>query len=59
MYVKQAAILATTAYLKVRGDYSLTMQVTNTAGQVSDNTDSGNYDFALAKELLAPYVRVR
>ena len=57
--VKQAAILVTTAYLKVRGDYSLTMQVTNSAGQVSDNTASGNYDFALAKELLYPYVRVR
>lgn len=57
--VKQAAILATTAYLKVRGDYSLTMQVSNSAGQVVDNTGSSNYDFALAKELLAPFVRVR
>ena len=57
--VKEAAILATTAHLKVRGDYSLTMQVTNNAGQVSDNTDSGNYDLSLARELLRPYVRVR
>jgi hypothetical protein len=57
--VKQAAILATTAFLKVRGDYSLTMQVTNSAGQISDNTDSGNYDLSLAKDLLKPYRRIR
>jgi hypothetical protein len=57
--VKQAAILATTAYLKARGDYALTMQATNSAGQVTDNSLSGNYDFALAKELLRPFVRVR
>jgi hypothetical protein len=57
--VKQAAILATTAYLKSRGDYALVMQATNSAGQVSDNTNSGNYDFSLARELLRPFVRVR
>lgn len=56
--VKEAAILATTAMIKVRGDYSLTMQVSNQAGQASVNSD-GTGDLNLAKELLQPYRRIR
>jgi hypothetical protein len=57
--VKEAAILATTAFLKVRGDYSMTMQVTSTVGQASPNMESLNSDLDLAKELLVPFRRVR
>lgn len=57
--IKQAAILATTAFLKARGDYSLTMQVTNIVGEATSNAGSLNYDLSLAKELLAPYRRIR
>jgi len=56
--IKQAAILATTAMLKVRGDYSMTMQVTNQAGSVSAGAD-GTGDLNLAKELLLPFRRIR
>lgn len=56
--IKEAAILATTAMLKVRGDYSLTMQVSNQAGQASVNSD-GTGDLNLAKELLLPFRRIR
>ena len=57
--IKEAAILATTAFLKVRGDYSLTMGVTNQVGTVGLNRASLDYDLALAKELLAPFRRIR
>ena len=57
--VKQAAILLTTAFLKIRGDYSMTMQVTSAVGTASSNTESGNYDIDLAKELLNPFRRMR
>lgn len=57
--IKEAAILATTAFLKVRGDYSLTMQVTNQVGVVGLNRASLDYDLALAKELLRPFRRIR
>jgi hypothetical protein len=57
--VKEAAILATTAFLKVRGDYSMTMQVTSSVGQASPNMGSLNSDLDLAKELLIPFRRIR
>lgn len=57
--VKEAAILATTAFLKVRGDYSLTMGVTNQVGTVGLNRAQLDYDLALAKELLEPFRRIR
>jgi hypothetical protein len=57
--VKEAAILATTAFLKVRGDYSMTMGVTSSVGQATPNTSSETFDLALAKELLIPFRRVR
>jgi hypothetical protein len=57
--VKEAAILATTAFLKVRGDYSMTMQVTSQVGTASPNMGSLNSDLDLAKELLIPFRRIR
>lgn len=57
--VKEAAILATTAMLKVRGDYSLTMMATNQVGTAGLNTAGSDYDLSLAKELLLPFRRVR
>jgi hypothetical protein len=57
--VKEAAILATTAFLKVRGDYSMTMQVTSQVGTASPNMGSLNSDLDLAKELLIPFRRTR
>ena len=57
--VKEAAILVTTAMLKVRGDSSMTMAISNTAGQSIAGKDKMGEDIALAKELLTPYRRVR
>jgi hypothetical protein len=57
--IKQAAILLTTAFLKIRGDASLTMAVTNTAtSQVSSGSVFGN-DVNVAQELLKPFRRIR
>jgi hypothetical protein len=57
--VKEAAILVTTAMLKVRGDSSMTMAISSTAGQSVAGKDKMGEDIALAKELLIPYRRVR
>jgi len=57
--VKQAAILVTTDFLKVRGDSSLTMSVTTRATSGPSVQDIIGSDIALAKELLAPFRRMR
>jgi len=57
--IKEAAILVTTAMLKVRGDSSMTMAISSTAGQSIAGKDKMGEDIALAKELLTPYRRVR
>jgi len=57
--VKQAAILATTAFLKARGDYAMTMAVTNVVGEAQAQAKGLNYDLEIAKELLLPFRRVR
>ena len=57
--VKQAAILITTDFLKVRGDNSLTMSVTTRATSGPSVQDIIGSDIALAKELLAPFRRMR
>jgi len=57
--VKQAAILVTTDFLKVRGDNSLTMAVTTRATSGPSVQDIIGSDMALAKELLAPFRRMR
>jgi len=57
--VKQAAVLATTAFLKVRGDNSLTMMVSS---HPSESVAGGQHigeDLAIAQELLLPYRRIR
>lgn len=57
--IKEAAILATTAFLKVRGDSSMTMAIANTAGVPSSLGGKFGEEIALAQELLIPYRRVR
>jgi hypothetical protein len=57
--VKQAAILMTTDFLKVRGDNSLTMAVTTRATSGPSVQSIIGSDMALAKELLAPFRRMR
>jgi hypothetical protein len=57
--VKQAAILLATDFLKVRGDNSLTMAVTTRATSGPSVQDIIGSDIALAKELLAPFRRMR
>lgn len=57
--IKEAAILATTDFLKVRGDNSLTMAITTraTAGPAAGSVFGT--DLELAKQLLAPFRRMR
>jgi hypothetical protein len=57
--VKEAAILVTTDFLKVRGDNSLTMGVTTRATSGPSVQSIIGSDLALAKELLAPFRRMR
>lgn len=57
--IKEAAILVTTAFLKTRGDSSMTMQVTTAPGTALPNADSVGQEIALAMQLLQPYRRVR
>lgn len=57
--VKEAAILATTDFLKVRGDNSLTMGITTRASSGPSAGSVFGSDLQLAKELLAPFRRMR
>lgn len=57
--VKEAAILATTAFLKMRGDFTMTMAVTSSVGTAQQSTGQINNDLDLAKELLVAFRRVR
>ena len=59
--IKEAAILVTTAMLKVRGDSSMTMAVGtlpsyNSTPEIAQNIGS---DMAMAVDLLKPYRRIR
>jgi len=57
--IKQAAILATTALIKARGDNSLTMAVTTSAaGNISGAQRFGS-DLALALDMVKLYRRIR
>lgn len=56
--IKQAAILVTTDFLKVRGDNSLTMAVTTRASSGPSVQSIIGSDLALAKILLQPFRRV-
>jgi hypothetical protein len=57
--IKQACILVTTAFLKTRGDSSMTMQVTSSPSTSLPNADKVGEEIALAMQLLQPYRRVR
>jgi len=57
--IKQACILMTSAFLKIRGDASLIMGATSiVSGQIAPNSVFGN-DVAVAKDLLKPFKRIR
>jgi hypothetical protein len=57
--IKEAAILMTSAFLKIRGDASLIMGATNVvSGQTAPNSVFGN-DVNVAKDLLRPFKRIR
>jgi hypothetical protein len=56
--IKQAAILVTTDFLKLRGDNSLTMGMTQRATSGPSTQSLVGSDLALAKELLRPFRRV-
>jgi hypothetical protein len=57
--IKEAAILMTSAFLKIRGDASLIMGATNVvSGQTAPNSVFGN-DVMVAKDLLKPFKRIR
>ena len=57
--IKQAAILITTDFLKVRGDNSLTMAITTRASGAASTQSNIGSDIELAKHLLSPFRRMR
>jgi hypothetical protein len=58
--VKEAAILMTTAFLKVRGDNSMVMDVLSSPTRMGGHdTQKISSDMGLAKELLKPFRRIR
>jgi hypothetical protein len=57
--VKEAVILITTAFLKVRGDSSMTMQVTTLPSSSVPGADKYGDELALAARLLTSYSRIR
>ena len=57
--IKQACILITTAFLKMRGDNSMTMQITTGATANVDASQRYGGDIASALEMIALYRRIR
>ena len=57
--VKQACILITSAYLKIRGDASLVLEVTNRPGTQIDGAQRVGSDIAHAQDILKPFRRIR
>jgi hypothetical protein len=57
--IKEACILVTSAYLKIRGDASLVLDVTNSPSQQVDGSQRVSSDIAHAQELLKPFRRIR
>ena len=57
--IKEACILVTTAFLKVRGDSAMVMSISTSASNITPGMDKLSSEIALAKELLLPYRRVR
>jgi hypothetical protein len=59
MTIKQACILITTAFIKMRGDNSMTMQITTGATANVDGAQRFGSDIASALEMIKLYRRVR
>lgn len=57
--IKEAVILITTAFLKARGDSSMTMQVTSSPGQSFPGAEKFGNELMLAQRLLSSYRRIR
>lgn len=57
--VKEAAILVTSTFLKIRGDSALVLAVTNTPGTQVDGSQRLGNDLAIAQMLLKPFRRIR
>jgi len=57
--IKEAAILVTTAFLKVRGDSSMTMGIGTSPSQSTPGKDKLSDEIKLAQDLLNPYCRIR
>lgn len=57
--IKQAAILVTSTFLKIRGDSALVLAVTNTPGTQVDGSQKLGNDLAIAQQMLAPFRRIR
>ncbi|MEI6591298.1 MAG: hypothetical protein WCO24_04765, partial [Actinomycetes bacterium] len=57
--VKQAAILMTSAFLKIRGDASLVLSVTTRPGESIPGSQMLGTDRAVAEDLLKPFRRIR
>jgi hypothetical protein len=57
--IKEACILVTSSFLKIRGDASLVMEVTTTPRQQIPDAQNMGSDLAIARQLLAPFRRIR
>jgi hypothetical protein len=57
--IKQACILITTAFLKVRGDNSMTMNLTTQPTVNIGNNARYSGDIALALDMVNKYRRIR
>jgi hypothetical protein len=57
--IKQACILITTAFIKMRGDNSMTMNITTSANAGIDGAQRFGGDMATALEMIKLYRRVR
>jgi hypothetical protein len=57
--IKQACILITTAFLKARGDSSMTMQITTAPAGTSDGASRYGTDIKLALDIVDKYRRIR
>lgn len=57
--IKQAAILVTTAMLKVRGDSSMTMMVTSQPTMATPGSDRFSDEMRIAADILNTYARIR
>jgi hypothetical protein len=57
--VKEACILMTSAYLKIRGDASLVLAVTNRPGQQIEGSQRVGSEIAHTQDILQPFRRIR